>query len=50
MLELTVTKSTEATSQLDAISEKSFTKDDNTEIDEIKAHFTDLEKIDESSV
>jgi len=48
---LTVTKSTEATSQLDAISEKSFTKDDNTEIDEdIKVHFTDLEKIDESSV
>jgi len=51
VLEPTVAKSIEATNQLDTISEKSFTKGDITEIDEeIKVHFTYLEKIDESSV
>ena len=45
-------KSIEITNQLDVISEKSFTKDDNTEIEqeENKVYFVGLVKADESSL
>ena len=49
------TKSIETTNQLDVISEKSFTKDDNTEIEqeeeeENKVYFVQLATVDESSL
>ena len=46
-------KSIEITDQLDVISEKSFTKDDNTEIkqeEENAVSFVQLVKVDESSM
>ena len=47
----TVSKPIETTNQLDVISEKSFTKDDNTEIEQEEGnnvYFIQLVKVDES--
>ena len=47
---MAVTKSIENTNQLDTISEKSCTKDDNTEIEQEEERKVNLEKMDESSL